>query len=108
MTIADKRSRRSKLNEPLIERLASIIAAGNYACVAFNSCGVPERTYYQWLEFADRDEKLGKESIFTQLSQAIKRAESEAEMIAVERFMSEVKAPGSFVAPATYYWHFHY
>lgn len=40
---------------------------------------VSERNFYHWVEFAKRDEKAGKESIFTAFFQEIKKAQSKAE-----------------------------
>ena len=71
------------LTSKLIEQVAGLVGKGNYISTACQIVGIGERTYYDWLERASKDES--EESIYSQFSQAIKRAESDAEARRVER-----------------------
>lgn len=64
----------------MIEKIAKWIKAGNYLSVVAKKCGIGERTLYRWLE---KGEKAKKGSLYRQLWQAVKKAESDAEMGAV-------------------------
>ena len=57
----------------IVEKIAAIVADGNFATVACAACGITETTYYQWLKDDDKPE----------FSKAIKEAEAQAEMDAV-------------------------
>ena len=68
-----------KLNQELIDKVVDILLEGNYANVACECVGISEYTYYEWIKHAKRDEDAGIESIFTNFSKSIKKAEADAE-----------------------------
>ena len=71
--------RKTKLNAKVQSKIVSAIKAGNYACVAAAYAGIGERTFYEWLERG----RTRPGSIYAQFAQAVKDAESEAEVRAV-------------------------
>lgn len=47
-------------------------------------CDIPERYFYRWKEYGERDEKAEKTSLFTDFCQEIKKAEAKAEEAALK------------------------
>lgn len=74
------RGRPTKCTPALIEKAEKLMAEGHYAVTVANALGIGERTWYDWLSWADDPEK---DEIYSQFSQAIARAETEAELEAV-------------------------
>ncbi|MEM7481072.1 MAG: hypothetical protein AAF481_07840 [Acidobacteriota bacterium] len=74
-----KPGRRSKLTPEVQEKVVSAIRAGNYAAVAAAYAGIGESTFYAWLA-KGREAKSGA---YREFLEAVKRAESEAEVRAV-------------------------
>lgn len=68
--------RHSKLTPKVQEKIVSAIRAGNYAQVAAKYAGIGVSTYYNWLQ-RGKDEHNG---IYREFLEAVKRAESEAEV----------------------------
>lgn len=74
--------RKPTLTKQIVKDLISILEAGNYQRTAYEAIGVPERTYFSWIEQGEKAEvKLeeGKkltanEETFMQFSRAIKKA----------------------------------
>ena len=76
-----------KLSDATINVLVSVIKAGNYAVTACNLAGIPEQTFYAWLQQADKDELVGatsQESLYIRLKESIKNAEADAEVSLVD------------------------
>lgn len=88
--------RPSKLTPEVQEKILTAIRAGNYAHVAAQYAGIGERTYYRWME---RGEKA-KAGRYRQFWQAVKEAESEAEVRAVA--IIQKKMPDDWRAALTY------
>lgn len=68
--------RSSKLTPEVQKKIVSAIRAGNYAQVAAKYAGIGETTYYVWLQ-RGKEESRGK---YKEFREAVKRAESEAEV----------------------------
>jgi len=77
--------RRTKLTPELIENAAKLIAGGNYASTVFQMLGIGESTWYEWLQ---RGREGARKSIYTEFAEAIKKAESAAELRAVSGIMA--------------------
>jgi hypothetical protein len=73
-----------KLNDQLIEDITARLKAGNFRETACASVGIASRTLRIWLKRAAKDREDGIESRFTKLSEALDRAEGDAEHIAVQ------------------------
>jgi hypothetical protein len=67
------------LTDAKIQAIAGHIDLGNFAVTACTLEDVAERTFYLWLETAQRDEQEGKDTIYTQFMQSIKKASAIAE-----------------------------
>jgi transposase len=74
-----KGGRHSKLTPEVQEKIISAIRAGNYAQVAAKYAGIAETTYYVWLQ-RGKEESSG---MYKEFREAVKKAESEAEVRAV-------------------------
>jgi hypothetical protein len=71
--------RPTKLTAALIEKIAALMRAGNYAEQACRAVGIATSTYYRWIE-RGRREQFG---IYHDFVEALRRAEAEAEVEAV-------------------------
>ena len=71
--------RRTKLTPEVREKIVSAIRAGNYAYVAAEYAGIGTSTFYHWLQKGNE----AKQGIYREFLEAIKKAESEAEVRAV-------------------------
>ncbi len=74
--------RRLKLNDEMIDKIAGIIASGNYVKTACDIVGIAETTYYDWMQKG----KAGKKP-YVKLSEAIKKAEAVAEAKRVQTIL---------------------
>lgn len=74
------RGRKSKLNAKMIQELARHIKAGNFAMVACEYMNIGKSAYYDWLATGRKDKENGISSLYSELVDAIKSAEAEAEM----------------------------
>lgn len=74
--------RRLKLNDEMIDKIAGIIASGNYVKTACDIVGISETTYYDWMQKG----KAGKKP-YAKLSEAIKKAEAVAEAKRVQTIL---------------------
>ena len=72
--------RRTKLTPELIEQAAKLISQGNYAQTVFQMLGIPESTWYGWLQ---RGRESERRNIYSEFSEAVKKAEAAAELRAV-------------------------
>ena len=75
--------RPTKLTPELQERFVAYVRAGNYIETVCAACGISTPTYYSWRERAE----AGEEPFLGFLS-AVKEAESNAEMEAVEGILT--------------------
>ena len=71
--------RKTKLTPEVQEKIVSAIRAGNYAYVAAEYAGIASGTFYNWLQRGNG----AKQGIYREFLEAVKRAESEAEVRAV-------------------------
>lgn len=76
--------RQTKLNPDVQERICNALREGNTRRVAAILGGIGERTFYDWLDWADPEHERHNE-IYSHFSQAVTRAEAEceSEMVAV-------------------------
>lgn len=105
--------RKSKITSEVIKRICEIISVGNYANIACQSVNISEQTYYTWLQRGraekERIEKLeaqgldilpSKEGIYLEFLDAVKKAESDAEVMAVMHIRTAM--PNQWQAAAWY------
>jgi len=59
----------------LTERIAKLIAEGNYVEVACSAVGIGKTTYYRWLQHGEQ----AQSGVYRDFWNAIKKAEAEAE-----------------------------
>ena len=90
---------KTKLTKNMIEEIIKRLKVGCYIKVAVASLGIPERTYYTWLERGQKAEKLeelGKkvpetEEIFLQFSQSVRQSNAEGEVNVTTMIFSQIK-----------------
>ena len=76
--------RPTELTPETAKRIIDAIRLGNYATVACALAGVDDSTYYRWLERGeDKADGTPGEEPFREFRDSIKRAEAEAEAMAV-------------------------
>lgn len=73
-------ARPTKLDAERQERILAAIRAGSYAEPACRAAGISESTYYRWLQRGEAEEQ----GIYADFVRAVRRAEAEAEVQAVE------------------------
>jgi transposase len=73
-------ARPTKLDPERQKRILDAIRAGSYAEPACRAAGIAESTFYRWLQ---RGEAEGR-GVYADFAQAVRRAEAEAEVNAVE------------------------
>lgn len=91
--------RRATLTDQITQELVAIIEAGNYFVTACRSVGLPEATFYCWLERGEKElmrimdleketgeqvEPEASELPYIQFLDAIKKAEGAAETVAIK------------------------
>lgn len=74
-----KAGRPSTFTPAIQEQIVSLIRVGNYSQVAAQAAGIPERTFYSWLERGEKE--TGTQ--YAVFLQAVKSAEATAEVEAV-------------------------
>jgi hypothetical protein len=82
--------RPTKLTKELTSKIAKHVEEWlpfEKACLL---CGINERYLYRWREYGERDEKAGKQSIFTSFCQEIKKAQAKAESEALKDIRGKV------------------
>jgi hypothetical protein len=85
--------RRTILTREMIDRIAEIMAAGNYICVACDYLGISKGSYHAWVvrgekeaaRIEDGGEPDPDEAIFVEFLNAVTRARSRAEIQSVAR-----------------------
>jgi hypothetical protein len=75
--------RPTKLNPERQAEIVSAIKAGNYAEIAAAYAGISRGTYFLWMKKGKEDARSGKETIYSDFFDAVKKAESDAEVRAV-------------------------
>ncbi len=78
---------RTKLTPELQEALVQAIRAGNYAAVAVQYAGISRSTFYRWMQRGQR----AKSGLYCEFFEAIRRAESQAEVRAVAILQGHMK-----------------
>ena len=68
--------RPSKLTREIQDKIVAAIRVGNYAQVAAKYAGIGETTFYAWLKRGEEEDQ----SKYQEFREAVKRAESEAEV----------------------------
>lgn len=96
----NKGGRSSKLTNSLMNRLVEAIAEGNYYEAACSYAGIHYATYRDWMVKGERDLQEGVESNYTELYEAVKKAEAEAEVNLVKQWKKHT--PGDWKAIATF------
>lgn len=81
---ARPQGRPSKLTPELKDALAELLGLGNFREQAVQAVGVPKSTFYGWLERGEADTEAGKATIYSDLLDAVSRAEAAAEITAVQ------------------------
>lgn len=76
--------RPTKLTAELRDTLVELAANGNYRERSAQAVGIGKSTLYGWLERGEADEEAGKPSIYSELLNALTRAEAAAEAEALE------------------------
>ena len=79
------KGRKSKLTHELIEKISLEVEAGNYYKNACAKVGISESVFYSWKEQAES----GKQGIFLDFMEALKKAESIAESRAIETILAD-------------------
>jgi hypothetical protein len=90
---------KTKLTPQITEEITKRLRVGCYAKMAAAAIGVPERSYYNWLERGQKAEKLAEtgkkipetEKIFWQFWQSVQQAEAEAEVTIVAMIFDQAK-----------------
>ena len=88
--------RRTKLTPEVQEKVVSAIRAGNYAYVAAEYAGISSATFYSWLQQGNE----AKRGVYREFLEAVKKAESEAEVRAVAIIQKHME--GNWQAAMTY------
>ena len=88
--------RKTKLTPELQDKIVSAIRAGNYAMVAAEYAGISTTTFYRWLQQGAE----AKSGIYKDFRDAVKKAESDAEVRAVAIIQKHME--GNWQAAMTY------
>jgi pyruvate/2-oxoacid:ferredoxin oxidoreductase beta subunit len=94
--------RPSKLTPELIEKLSSYVRDGNYFITACQACRISKNSLYSWLNKAEDDLENGRESLYTNLMDSLKKAESDAEAEMVEIVRGKAKNDKEWLPAMTY------
>jgi hypothetical protein len=86
----------------MIEGIATLIAAGNYAETACRTMGITPKTYANWLQQGAEDEAAGRETIHRAFLQAINRADAQAEVNLVELARTKSTADHTAIGAFTF------
>lgn len=90
---------KTKLNEQTQAVLVEAIRKGNYIDNAAAMAGIAESSYYHWIERGDADIEAGKVTIYSEFSEAIKRAKAEGEQIDLD-LIADAAGKGNWQAAA--------
>ena len=97
---SNRLGRPSKLTPELQDSIVKAIQAGNYAQVAARHAGIGETTFYRWLQQGQADAEANRKTSFRDFWEAVKKAESAAEVRAV--VILQRAMPNSWQAAMTY------
>jgi len=89
-------ARPTKLTPEASQRIVAAIRAGNYAEVAATAAGISPSTFYRWIERGQKQ----RSGIHRDFSEAVRKAEGEAEVEAVARVRKAM--PSDWRACMTY------
>ena len=90
----------TKLTPERQEEIVSAIQAGNYQDVAAAYAGIGRSTFYSWKARGEKDKKAKNASIYADFLDAVKKAESDAEVRAVAIIQRAM--PDNWQAAMTY------
>jgi hypothetical protein len=93
--------RKTKLTPAVREKILQAIRMGNYAVVAAAAAGIGETTFYEWI--ARGEERIAKRPgsrLYAEFAEAVKLAEAQAEVRAVE--MVNLQMADNWQAAMTY------
>ena len=76
--------RPTKLTKPVQDRIVELLENGNYQVTAAKVVGISRSTLSRWLQLGAEHEATDEDSIYRTFRTAIKQAEAEAEVKAVE------------------------
>jgi hypothetical protein len=71
--------RQATMTPEIVERLASLLAAGNYITIAIAAAGVPRRTFYDWWERGVENGSEPRDEPFREMRARLERAKAEGE-----------------------------
>lgn len=66
--------RKTKLNQPLQERICQLISAGNYIKTACQAVGISEQTYINWMKWGEKSRK----GVYFEFFESVKKAEAQS------------------------------
>ena len=98
--VGAKMGRPTKLTPEVQAAICEALRAGNYAEVAARYAGIGSTTFYRWMERGAADMAAGKATPFSEFSDAIKKAETDAEVRAVAIIQKAM--PKNWQAAMTY------
>jgi hypothetical protein len=93
--------RKTKLNAELQARLVEVLAAGNYIEAACAYVGIHRDTFFEWLKRGERDNVADREGGYSDFSDAVKKAQAQAEIDSVAR-VRKAGQDGNWQADAWY------
>ena len=100
------RGAKTKLDKEKIKKAASIIANGNFAITAQQFLRISPQTWYNWINWGEtqfnleEDKRDPKKKIYLEFFDAIKSAESQAEITAVKNIRTAGLDPSRWQANA--------
>lgn len=96
------RGRTTKLTPELQRNLCAVIGAGNYIVTACNYVGISQSIFFEWLQRGEGTHPVKPQTKqFTEFSEAIRKAEAQAEATRVAR-IAKAGQDGIWTADAWY------
>ena len=89
----------TKLNERTHEAIVLAVRKGNYVETASEAAGITAATFYNWMERGEADAEAGKQTIYFDFFEAIKRAKAESEQIDLDH-IADAAGKGNWQAAA--------
>jgi predicted site-specific integrase-resolvase len=99
--VAAKIGRQTKLTPQLQARIVQVLEAGNYIEAACDYVGINQDTYHEWVKRGKRGNKADREAGYSEFSEAVKRAQAQAEILSVAR-IRKAGQEGEWTADAWY------
>lgn len=88
-----------KLTPELSKEICNYIGQGLTKKTAIDACGIAETTFYAWLRRAETDLDAGRNNVYTQFLQSIKKAET-ADKLNRLKVIRQAAADGNWQAAA--------